>query len=281
MEKALKPFKEHWFTTFRPPEEKARVRSVGHYALVEPDVGSWKRADFPELFWCISGEGRFRAFDRREYPLRPRYLWYYPPGSYHEFRPAPGGNVWEYRWLALEGAEAHRLFDLLDFSAGARYAGTCPDELFLELELGIADPSRAARRRMLGIAFEILTRAAGASPEVDASSSSSSSSSDRIAAARNAMEENYGDPNLSVGRLAESFGFSRMALNAAFNARYGIPPGKFIASLRLARALELLRQGDSPISAVARQCGYGSAGYFARVVKKTAGLSPGTLKKQP
>jgi AraC-like DNA-binding protein len=60
----------------------------------------------------------------------------------------------------------------------------------------------------------------------------------------------------------------------SFRAVFGLAPARYLAVQRMRRAQELLLAGLVP-SAVARELGFGDAGYFNRVFRRATGSAPG------
>ena len=54
----------------------------------------------------------------------------------------------------------------------------------------------------------------------------------------------------------------------------GVPPLKYLTSIRIARAKELLTGTDIPISEIGELVGYDNPLYFSKIFKKNTGLSP-------
>lgn len=79
---------------------------------------------------------------------------------------------------------------------------------------------------------------------------------------------------LSLAEIAAVAGLSPFHFARAFAAREGMPPHQRLLELRLARARELLEEGDLGIAAVAAAVGYPDAGYFARLFRRTLGFTP-------
>ncbi|MGK5555469.1 AraC family transcriptional regulator [Actinomadura kijaniata] len=78
----------------------------------------------------------------------------------------------------------------------------------------------------------------------------------------------------TVAGLAEKVGASRAALAQRFVKLVGEPPMTYLTSLRLARAADLLREGDGTLDAIARQVGYGTAFALSTAFKREYGVSP-------
>ncbi len=74
-------------------------------------------------------------------------------------------------------------------------------------------------------------------------------------------------------RLEES-GLSYAHQFRVFRRSYGISPLRYVAELRMVRIKNLLRDTDLPVSVVADKTGFDNLGYFSRMFKKHAGMSP-------
>ncbi len=239
------------------------VRGTGHFIIETPEPR--ETAHFGEIFWCVAGRGVFVSGGRRSV-LHPGWLWYYPPGSVHEFY--PGKPYFDYRWLSIEGKDAGGLFESLGIRPGLNQSGVCPEEEFARVELNLHDGAQQAQMRALSAAFAILTRAAA--PEPDGLPAA--------AQAKTLMTENYGHGKLDVGRVAELLNLHRVTLSRQFAAAYGIAPGKYLESLRFQAGIRLLNTTDLPVKEIAVRCGFSSSGYFAKVIRRLTGQPPGFFR---
>lgn len=265
----MRETKEQVFAPFHAASDQVWIRSTGHFRLNSPDRASWKRADFAELFWGISGTGEF-VYQGKTTVLKPDQLFYYPPGSFHCF--SPGKGHFEYRWLSIEGKYAAMMFELLGITSGRSYCGTCPVESFTELAIILSQPTLKKRRRALSIAFDILNRAARPSLSLK--------SYDKIEQARSIIEENYANPELNIQCIADELSISRVYLSREFVKRNGVPISNYLISYRIEKSLLLLKDTMLPIAEVAEQSGFSSPGYLGKVIKKLTGHSPGDLRPQ-
>jgi AraC-like DNA-binding protein len=89
----------------------------------------------------------------------------------------------------------------------------------------------------------------------------------------------HADQDLSIGRLAEEAGVSRVYLSRAFRHRFGVPPHVYLNAVRLANARRLLLQGV-PIAAAGVAAGFADQSHFHRRFRGAVGLSPGTWLRQ-
>lgn len=234
------------------------VRGTGHFIIERPEKE--KFADFGEIFWCIAGCGLF-TFHGRESPLRPGWVWYYPPHSHHRIVPSP---YFDYRWLSIGGPDAGKLFHSLRFEPGLNPAGPCPEELFAEIILALRDGSRQSQMLALSTAFKILTLAM--TPQHDPRPVASQ--------ARDFILQHFSNPEIDISTLADLLHIHRITLNRLFREAYGIPPGKYLNNVRLQEGIRLLTESSSPVREIARRCGFASAGYFTRALRRRTGQTP-------
>jgi AraC-like DNA-binding protein len=98
-----------------------------------------------------------------------------------------------------------------------------------------------------------------------------------IAAAVRAVQE---APYVSwnIQELSVIAGMSRTRFIRRFGELVGKPPMAYVTSWRLARAAHLLRQDRSPLSAIARQVGYGNEFSLASAFRRQYGVSPGHFR---
>ncbi len=104
----------------------------------------------------------------------------------------------------------------------------------------------------------------------------------RQSPAERAVEQLLRQPMLgwSLKQVAAQYGCSREHLSRLFQQRVGRSPGQYIAQARLEHALQLLRDTDLPMHAVARQSGYMSAHTFRRHVIEQTGETPTAVRQR-
>ena len=82
------------------------------------------------------------------------------------------------------------------------------------------------------------------------------------------------DLSQTIGNLSQSLGYSESYLRSHFKQAMGLPLGRFILELRLARAKKLLLESDWTVSRIAENCGYASPYAFSHSFKVHNRLSP-------
>ena len=94
------------------------------------------------------------------------------------------------------------------------------------------------------------------------------------------IEEHANVPELSLGLLSEQFQMNQSYMSRMFKEAFGENFVDYLAKIRIARSIELLRSTDAPIHKVALEVGYLYTFSFNRVFKKIVGVTPGEYRKQ-
>ncbi len=90
-----------------------------------------------------------------------------------------------------------------------------------------------------------------------------------------ALLENAGDKDLDLHAILTAGGYAEDYIRMLFKKRYGIPPLKFLAQIRIENACFLLdTYRDLPLAEIAERCGYDDYVYFSKTFKAHTGKSP-------
>ncbi len=93
------------------------------------------------------------------------------------------------------------------------------------------------------------------------------------------IEVNYRFP-ITVETIAENYHFSTSYISRIFRKYHGMPPFKYLMSLRMEEAKQLiLNNDDLNISLISEMVGYTDPHYFSRIFHKTTGMSPSEFKR--
>lgn len=97
--------------------------------------------------------------------------------------------------------------------------------------------------------------------------------------AKRYIDEHFSQSELSVSMLAEKWNISEVYFRKLFKAQFGIPPSKYLTSIRLKNAMNLMKYPFVSLEDCALQSGFSSLQYFCRLFKKETGISPGKYRK--
>ncbi len=95
-----------------------------------------------------------------------------------------------------------------------------------------------------------------------------------ISCAEKYARENFCDPNISLMSTAKHVGMSSAYFSTVFSQTTGQSFIRFLTSLRIERAKELLTNTKRRISDIAMDIGYNEPNYFSHVFRKTTGVTP-------
>ncbi len=105
------------------------------------------------------------------------------------------------------------------------------------------------------------------------------SEEDKLTFISNYIHDHFRESNLSIPSLSAIFGTSESYFRRAFTARFSVSPIKYISSLRLEYACELLHSGYYSIEEVSEMSGFRDVKYFSRFIKNETGMQPSKIKK--
>ncbi|MEM1048166.1 MAG: AraC family transcriptional regulator [Pseudomonadota bacterium] len=86
--------------------------------------------------------------------------------------------------------------------------------------------------------------------------------------------------NLSVRDFAALSGRSPASFNRDFKRAFGMPPSRWLTETRLDRALDLVRETDLSITAIALEVGYQNTSHFIEVFRTRFGRTPKKVRMQ-
>ena len=88
------------------------------------------------------------------------------------------------------------------------------------------------------------------------------------------VDENLGDPDISVKRISDDLFVNYSHLCVTFKRDMNITVNEYILQQRMSRAMEMFRSGISSISYVAEKVGFEDAGYFSKCFRKRFSITP-------
>lgn len=100
-----------------------------------------------------------------------------------------------------------------------------------------------------------------------------------VSEVKQAIEEQYTDPNLSLQSLADHFPFSSVYLGRIFRRIVGCSVAVYINTVRLQHAARLLVETNLPVNEIAAACGMENPSYLYTLFKKQYNMTPGEYKR--
>lgn len=91
---------------------------------------------------------------------------------------------------------------------------------------------------------------------------------------RSFIEEHINDSQFNMNSLTRHMGMSHPQLHRKMIALTGESTGKFVRSVRMSKAIELLKNSDLNVSEIAYEVGFSEPGYFTKVFTKEYNVTP-------
>lgn len=143
---------------------------------------------------------------------------------------------------------------------------TCPAAAELMGQLAAESGSDSRSRVQSQLSFALLCELSGADSAAPALPA-------LVAEAIADIRENYAGL-YGVEELSERLGVSKSHLVRTFTAAVGVPPGRYLTTVRIEAAMRLLLHREYTLDVIASLCGFSGANYLCRVFKKETGQSP-------
>ncbi len=93
------------------------------------------------------------------------------------------------------------------------------------------------------------------------------------------VQDRLNDSDLEVLDLCKAVHLSNMQVNRKLKALTGKTPSRFIRSIRLQKAKELLETSQLNVSEIAYQVGFSEPNYFSRCFSEEFGIAPNVIRK--
>lgn len=103
---------------------------------------------------------------------------------------------------------------------------------------------------------------------------------DKIRLAYNYIAENYTNPSLQTGEIAESYGISTKYFRTLFKKVYNTTPSQCLISIRLQAAVKLLTESNLSIGDIAQMSGFSDVYYFSKLFKEKFGCPPSEYRNR-
>lgn len=101
-----------------------------------------------------------------------------------------------------------------------------------------------------------------------------------ITSAKEYIEQNYSNPDLSLEEIAENLKIAPNYLSTIFSKNLGIKLFEYVNEYRLEKSIDMLLHTDKTVNDISLECGFGSSRNYIRIFKKYKDNTPGAYRKQ-
>jgi len=261
----------HFVTTERDLRLPLHLTSVGlaEQGPIDREQG------YPNFHWLhtVEGIGEFTV-DGETYRLLPNQGILLKPNVPHRYSPDPGGwNTW---FVTFGGALASPIASSLDLPQATllSWDADCPlssvherfrDKCAHSFDLAGVNGSLEV------YAFLSQLKQYGQS----SGRPSLSQGHEKLTPIYLLIEERYGDPDLGLGRMADTLGVSPQYLNTLFRKSWGISPYQYLVQFRIQKSKDLLLADKSrTVKEIAAAVGFMDDSHFVHTFHKQSGMTP-------
>ncbi len=189
--------------------------------------------------------------------------------------------VWFIVDLPKHESEAMRALDEVLKKAGnsGRQAGARLKELLLELKDALDDYAADRKSPMKALRLKCaLDHALALAAQSFEKSAQRGDDSGRLTAIAEKLVLRNLRERVPLERMAEEAGVSVARFSSTFKEESGLTPADFALRLRCAKAMELLKEGGTPVTRIAYMLGFSSSQHFSRAFRRYFGSAPGSFR---
>ena len=88
------------------------------------------------------------------------------------------------------------------------------------------------------------------------------------------INNNFSDPKISIGKLADMFFYSKKYLSSLFIKKTDVKFTDYLNSVRIQHGIKLIKENSYSVSEIALKCGFSDPLYFSKVFKKITNKTP-------
>ena len=231
--------------------------------------------------WQLSLIERGRGvveFRNRRYSAKEGSLIVLPPGCWHRFRPSRRTG-WTTLWFGFGGDLAARLIGGAGFSPEGEVRNISYAKRFHRLLSKAATDILECGRDSIYSAAARIPSLVAALIEERPCNATGSTQTELVHRAQSYIA-GHATETVDFATLAESLGLPYRTLRYQFAKETGTSPLQYQLDIRLARAKNLLRTSDMPISEIAEALGFNSTWYFSHFFQQRTRMSPAAFRRR-
>jgi AraC-like DNA-binding protein len=276
---------ESYDVVSNPYEKKSdslRILFAGHSQTRKGHQNGPKVFDYYLVHHILSGRGIFTSGDQ-VIELFKGDSFLIEPGKLVSYK-ADLDEPWQYRWIAIQGSEAEKLFTAcgVDWQMPIIHAQAKSNmKKWSEgIQLAFKERKAGGEHRALGYLYLILSEFEDIlKPEGSRDTESMTRIERHVKQVTLQLTTQYAEP-ISIESLADGLGYNRAYFSKMFKAYNHVTPVTFLLNMRIGKARQLLRErSELTIEQIAYSVGFNDPLYFSKQFKRFYNQSPSEYRK--
>lgn len=245
-------------------DNSSRINHFRHLLFTDVDMLSHFHGCF-EIVYALQGDTGV-VLEGESFCLREGEMCLFLPNQVHSFRVKKDNLAWV---CVFSEDLVERFRQETEGKAYVRPIFTPPAEMLsmLPVEDEKQFPDAFALRAFLYLGCHAFYQQAGASETVK------KADADAAHAILTYIAQHYSE-EITLGRLAREFGMNRQYISSVVRDTTRQNFRAYLNGYRLEKAKGMLAGGDTPVSVIACECGFGSIRTFNRAFSQSEGVSP-------
>ncbi len=216
----------------------------------------------------FKGDATLKA-EGKEYILTPGTLFFTFPNQTFEIEK---DNNFTYLYISFNGTGAHELLENLNINKD-----NCifPDFIHL-LDFWMSSVRRITASNANTLTESILLYSLS---YINGKGEYSFQDKGRFESIIEYINNNFTDPNMSIGKVSDVFFYRKKYLSSLFMKKTSVKFTDYLNNLRIQHAIKFMKEKSIPVSEIALKCGFSDPFYFSKVFKRITGKTPTEFKK--
>ena len=225
-----------------------------------------------QLVYITRGQGTFKTEGERTWQIAPGNLFMLFPNVWHWYAPDPQTG-WDEYWVGFKGAYPDHLVENGFFTPGQPVMDIGLHDSLLALYTEIIDTARFEAPGYQQILGSLILHLLAHLSTLAAQHGNDSVNERTVQRAKFLLADNL-TTHLDIGWLSRSLGLGYSRFRQIFKKCTGVSPYQYFLDLKIARAKELLEQGQFSVKEIAYMLSFDDPYYFSHLFKKKTGLPP-------
>ena len=276
----------HLANTGRLSEYLIAPRNAGHERILSEkyrwddndhrEKGTGKHSFF--IQYTLSGKGVFVADGKKNLMNRGKAFICVSTRPFLYYFDKKEASHWEFIWLAMDGYVGQRIFESIQEEYGY-VVSLAPDSPSIRMIFDFLAKSKR-HQALSGYALTVEGYSFIVQLLEDLQNKENKNQFQKLDQIQSYLNEHWRHP-FNINHLSALTGFSKDHFSKIFTKEYGVPPSRYLLSIRLTHARQMLKSTDLSLDKIALTCGLSDGNYLCRLFRRHYGTTPAHFRKVP